>query len=73
MDKSLTVLEEIIKEIGEELYQKWYNGVADEDKTEESSKAMSVNAGETSFWVIQTFMNKFNAAAEELKPNDSNG
>jgi hypothetical protein len=63
----MTVLEEIIKEIGEELYQKWYNALAIEDRTEESSKAMSINAGETTFWVVQTFMNKFNAAAEELK------
>jgi len=34
---------------------------------------MATNAGETAMWVIQTFMNKFNAAAEELKPDDSNG
>jgi hypothetical protein len=67
MDNNLTVLEEIIKEIGEELYQKWYNALAIEDRTEESSKAMSVNAGETAVWVIQTFMNKFNKAADELK------
>lgn len=67
MDKSLTILEEIIKEIGEELYQKWYNSLAVEDRTEESSKAMSSNAGETAVWVIQTFMNKFNTAADELK------
>lgn len=63
----MTVLEEIIKQIGEELYQKWYNGLALEDRTEEASKAMAKNAGETTFWVIQEFMNKFNAAAEELK------
>lgn len=67
MDNQLTVLEEIIKEIGEELYQRWYNALAIEDRTEESSRAMSVNAGETAVWVIQTFMNKFNAAAAELK------
>lgn len=64
---NMTVLEEIIKQIGEELYQKWYNGLALEDRTEEASKAMAKNAGETTFWVIQEFMNKFNAAAEELK------
>ena len=63
----MTVLEEIVKEIGEELYQKWYNALAIEDRTEEASKAMAINAGETAFWVIQTFMNKFNAAADELK------
>ena len=67
MGDKLTVLEEIIKEIGEELYQKWYNALAIEDRTEESSKAMSSNAGETAIWVIQTFMNKFNQAADELK------
>lgn len=67
MDSKITVLEEIIKEIGEELYQKWYNALAIEDRTEEASKAMSVNANETAIWVIQTFMNKFNKAADELK------
>jgi hypothetical protein len=67
VDKKLTVLEEIIKEIGEELYQKWYNALAVEDRTEEASRAMSVNAGETAFWVIQKFMDKFNKAADELK------
>jgi hypothetical protein len=67
MDNKLTVLEEIIKEIGEELYQKWYNALAIEDRTEGASKAMSANAGETAVWVIQTFMNKFNKAADELK------
>ena len=67
MDSKLTILEEIIKEIGEELYQKWYNALAIEDRTEEASKAMSSNAGETALWVIQTFMNKFNNAADELK------
>jgi hypothetical protein len=64
---NMTVLEEIIKQIGEELYQKWYNALAIEDRTEEASKAMAQNAGETTFWVIQTFMTKFNEAAEELK------
>ena len=66
MDK-ITVLEEIIKEIGEELYQKWYNAPSDVEKTQEWSEIMAKNSSETSLWVIQTFMSKFNAAAEELK------
>lgn len=66
MDKT-TVLEGIIKDIGEELYQKWYNGLAIEDRTEDASKAMAKNAGETAIWVIQTFMIKFNEAADQLK------
>ena len=63
----LTVLDEIIQQVSAELYQKWYNSLAVEDRTEEASKAMSSNAGETAVWVIQTFMNKFNTAADELK------
>ncbi len=65
----MTVLEEIIKEVSAELYQKWYNAIPESDKNEESSQAMAKNAGETTFFVIQTFMNKFNSAAEELKDN----
>ena len=67
MDNKLTVLEEIIKDIGEELYQKWYNALAIEERTDEASMAMAANAGETAIWVIQRFMNKFNDAADELK------
>lgn len=63
----MTVLEEIVKEVGEELYQKWYNAPSDIEKTKEWSEIMAKNAGETALFVIQTFMNKFNAAAEELK------
>jgi hypothetical protein len=41
--------------------------LAIEDRTEEASRAMSSNAGETAIWVIQKFMDKFNQAADELK------
>jgi hypothetical protein len=63
----VTVLEGIIKDIGAELYQKWYNALALEERTEEVSAALGQNANETAIWVVQTFMNKFNAAADELK------
>jgi len=62
-----TVLEGIIQDIGRELYQKWYNALAIEDRTEDTSKVMLANANETAFWAIQEFMNRFNAAAEALK------
>jgi hypothetical protein len=69
MDKR-SILEEIIHEIATELYQKWYNSVPDSEKTEESSKAMSKNAFDTSFFVIQRFMDKFNSEADRLKGID---
>jgi hypothetical protein len=67
MSDRMTVLEEIIKEVSAELYQKWYNAMPEEEKNESSSEALAKNAGETTFFVVQTFMNKFNSAAEELK------
>lgn len=67
MANKVTVLEGIISDIGAVLYQRWWNALTPEEQTEERSAAMSKNAGETTFWVIQEFMNRFNAAAEELK------
>lgn len=67
MDNRTTVLEGIIKDIGAVLYQNWWNALETEEQTEERSIALAKNAGETAFWVIQEFMNRFNAAAEELK------
>jgi hypothetical protein len=66
-EQQVTVLEGIIVDLGNELYQKWYNAATEDQKTEEMSKALRENATQTTFWVIQEFMNRFNAAAEALK------
>jgi hypothetical protein len=71
MDKQQTVLEGIIEDVAVELYQKLWNALPSEDQTEESSRAVGINSKETTLFVIQRFMDKFNAAAEALK-NDSN-
>ena len=39
----------------------------EEEKNEVAFQALSKNAHETTLFVVQTFMNKFNAAAEALK------
>ncbi len=67
----MTVLEGIIEDVSLELYQKLWNALPQEDQTEESSRAVGINSKETTLFVIQRFMDKFNAAAEALK-NDSN-
>jgi hypothetical protein len=67
VEKQMTVLEGIIEEVSLELYQKLWNALPSEDQTEESSKAVGLNSKETTLFVIQRFMDKFNAAAEELK------
>ena len=67
MGKEITVLEGIIEDVATELYQKLWNAIPVEEQTEDSSKAIGLNSKETTLFVIQRFMDKFNAAAEELK------
>ena len=67
MDNRVTVLEGIISDIGAVLYQKWWNALPAEEQTQDKSEALAKNAGETAFWVIQEFMNRFNEAADSLK------
>jgi hypothetical protein len=66
-DEQITVLEGIVSDLAKELYQKWYNAIEDDQKTEEVSKSLSENATETTYWIVQEFMNRFNAAADALK------
>jgi hypothetical protein len=63
----LTVMDEIIGEVAEGLYKKWSSALPEDEKNQQAFSAMSKNAHETTLFVIQEFMNKFNAAAEELK------
>lgn len=67
MNQKMTVLEGIVEEVTTELYQKLWNAIPIEEQTEESSKAIGLNSKETTLFVVQRFMDKFNAAAEELK------
>lgn len=67
MTKQVTVLEGIIEDVALELYQKLWNAIPAEEQTEDSSRAIGLNSKETTLFVIQRFMDKFNAAAEELK------
>lgn len=67
MTNQVTVLESIIEEVATELYNSWVSAMPEDEKNEVAFRAMSKNAHETTLFVIQNFMNKFNAAAEELK------
>ena len=69
MSNQQTVLEGIIEDVAMDLYNKWSAALPEEERNEVAFQAMSKNAHETTLFVIQTFMNKFNAAAEALKDN----
>lgn len=66
-DKQITVLESIIQETSVALFQKWANGLPEDQRSEEAIANLSKNATESTYFVIKLFMDKFNAAAEELK------
>jgi hypothetical protein len=67
MAKDLTVLEEIIGEVAEDVYNKWALALPEEQKTDDALSALSKNAYEVTVMIIQNFMKRFNEAAEELK------
>jgi hypothetical protein len=62
-----TILDGIIEEVSTDLYNKWSVALPEDERNQQAFSAMSKNAHETTLFVIQNFMNKFNAAAEELK------
>jgi hypothetical protein len=62
-----TVLEGIIEDVATDLYNKWSAVLPEDERNPQAFSAMSKNAHETTLFVIQNFMNKFNAAAEALK------
>ena len=67
MAKDLTVLEGIVQDVAIALFQKWANAIPEDQRTDEQISALSQNAAESTYFVVQMFMDKFNAAAEELK------
>lgn len=67
MDSKQTVLEGIIEEVATDLYNKWSAALPEHERNQDAFSALSSNAHETTFFVIQNFMDRFNQAAEELK------
>lgn len=67
MDNRQTVLEGIIEDVATDLYNKWSSVLPEEERNELAFNALSKNAQETTLFVIQNFMDKFNKAADELK------
>lgn len=67
MAKDLTVLEEIIGQVAEDVYNKWATALPEDQKNEDALAALSKNAYEVTVLIIQNFMKRFNDAAEELK------
>lgn len=67
MDKQQTVMEGIIEDVATDLYNKWSAALPEAERNDNAFSALSKNAHETTLFIIQNFMNRFNDAAEELK------
>lgn len=67
MGKTMTVLESIIQDVTQALFQKWANALPEDQRTEENLTNLSRNANESTFFVVKMFMDRFNEAAEEIK------
>lgn len=66
-EKQQTVLEGIIEDVATDLYNKWVAAMPEEEKNEIAFRAMASNSHETTLFVVQNFMKRFNDAAEALK------
>jgi len=69
MEKRMTVLEEIIQDVAKALFQNWANALPEDQRTEENLLNLNKNATESTYFIVKMFMDKFNAAADELKDN----
>lgn len=69
-EKQITVLEGIIQDTAQALFQKWFNALPEDQRNEETTNTLSKNAIESTYFVVQVFMDKFNTEAEALKSQD---
>lgn len=67
MNNRQTVLEGIIEDVATDLYNKWSGALPESERNDMAFQAMSKNAQETTLFVIQNFMDRFNKEAERLK------
>lgn len=70
MDNRITLLESIIEETAQALFQRWANALPEDQRTDEALASLSKNSKEATYFVVKVFMDKFNTAAEELKSVD---
>jgi len=67
MQEKMNILESIVQDVAKALFQKWANALPEDQRSEDTIKALSKNSTESTYFVVQMFMDKFNEAAEELK------
>ena len=60
-------MEQIVADVANDLYARWSAALPEDEKNEVAFKALATNAQQTTIFVIQNFMDRFNKAADKLK------
>jgi len=63
----MNILESIVQDVAKALFEKWANALPEDQRSEDVIANLSKNSTESTYFVVQMFMEKFNQAAEELK------
>ena len=67
MSKDITVLEQIVGEVTNDLFYHLKKDMPEDMQDADSLKQLAQDSSDIALFVIQNFMNRFNQAAEELK------
>lgn len=69
-EQKMTVLEGIVRDVAQALFQKWGNALPEDQRTEENMNNLSNNSLDTTYFVVKMFMDRFNEAADVLKTQE---
>jgi len=67
VQEKMNILESIVQDVAKALFEKWANALPEDQRSEDVIANLSKNSTESTYFVVQMFMEKFNQAAEELK------
>lgn len=68
-EEQITLLQSIVDEVAVELCNQWLAALPESERTDENLSSISKNATNTTLFVINNFMDKFNKESEKLKNN----
>jgi len=69
-EEQITVLQSIVDQVALDLFNQWVSALPESERSEEALESISKNAKNTTLFVVNNFMDKFNKAAEDLKNQD---
>jgi len=72
-DEQVSILDGIVKSVADDLHRLWLNDTPTNLRNEETVERLSKSSYDATLYVIQSFLDRFNEAAEQLKKSSVNG